>query len=282
MSLKDVLAILASADADEAAIAASERLAERFGAHVGAAFLTPLPDEPLAYEPTAVAGVWAELLGRARLQAQAEKQRLEARLARAGRAIELRAAEALLRDLGRIAAVHARYADLAVVTRPADDDAGALRADVVEGVLFHSGRPLLIVPPDWPADREIGLRPVLAWDASREATRALSEADVFLDTCEQATVVTVDAKPRAWGHGEAPGFNIAAHLARRGVTASVRNVETASGEGTTEALLKACRDAGGDLMVMGGYHSPRLLELVFGGATRDLLSTADVPLLMAH
>lgn len=282
MSLKDVLVILASADADEAGIAAAERLAERFGAQVSAAFLTPLPDEPLAYEPTAVAGVWAELLGRARGQAEEDRKRLQARLAQSGRGCELRAAEALLRDLGRIAALHARYADLAVITRPGRDEAGGLRQDVVEGVLFHSGRPALIVPPDWPAGRDIGRRPLLAWDASREATRALSEADFFLDDCERVTVVTVDAKPKAWGHGEAPGFNIAAHLARRGVQTSVRNIETSSGQATTEALLAACREVGGDLIIMGGYHSPRLLELVFGGATRDLLTTADVPLLMAH
>lgn len=282
MSLKDVLAILSSASADEAGLAAAERLAKRYGAHLSATFLVPLPDEPLAYEPTAVAGVWAELLGRARAQAESERQEIAARMARAGAEMELRSAEALMRDLGRIAALHARYADLAVVTRPDKDDTGGLRQDVVEGVLFHSGRPVLIVPPGWSAQADIGRRPILAWDASREATRALSEADFFLDSCESVTVVTVDAKPKAWGHGEAPGFNIAAHLARRGVQTSVRNVETSGSVSAREALLAACREVGGDLIIMGAYHSPRLLELVFGGATRDLLASSDVPLLMAH
>ena len=169
-----------------------------------------------------------------------------------------------------------------MLARPHEGPAGGVRQELIEGVLFQSGRPALIVPPDWPAEAEIGRRPVLAWDASREATRALSEADVFLDTCEEVAVITVDAKPRAWGHGEQPGQAIAAHLARRSVAAVVHNIESEPRASTTAALLGACREARGDLLIMGGYHTPRLLELVFGGATRDLLGQADVPLFMAH
>ena len=65
MSWKDILVIVSEAEADEPALALGEALANQCpDCHLAAAFLTPLPDEPLAYEPTVVAGVWAELLGR--------------------------------------------------------------------------------------------------------------------------------------------------------------------------------------------------------------------------
>src|SRR6185369_14212232 len=99
MSWKDILVIVSDATADEPAMALGEALAKQSNAHLAAAFLTPLPDEPLAYEPTVVAGVWAELLGRARSDAEAERRKVEARLQRSGVPCELRSAEALSRDL---------------------------------------------------------------------------------------------------------------------------------------------------------------------------------------
>lgn len=281
MSWKDILVIVAEAEADEAAIAAGEALAKQCkGCHLSAAFLTPLPDEPLAYEPTVVAGVWAELLGRARQEAQAERLKVEARLKQAGGPFELRDAEALSRDLGRVAAVHARYSDVAILTRPTDGSGADLREEIIEGVLFHSGRPALIVPPTWKADT-IGKRVVVAWDASREATRALSEADALLEFADKVTVVTVDAKPKMFGHGDQPGANIAAHLSRRGLETEVHNVD-GMGRAPALAILEEAASLNADLVVMGGYAHSRLRDLVFGGATKDMLRAATVPVLMAH
>lgn len=281
MSWKDILVIVSEAEADEPALALAEALANQCpDCHLAAGFLTPLPDEPLAYEPTVVAGVWAELLGRARQEAEAERKKVETRLKSAGHPYELRTAEALSRDLGRVAAVHARYADVAVMTRPSEGVGAELREEIIEGVLFHSGRPALIAPPNWKAG-PIGKRVVVAWDASREATRALSEADDILESAEQVTVLTVDAKPKMFGHGEAPGANIAAHLKRRGLPADVRNVDS-MGRSASAAILEEATRLNADLVVMGGYAHSRLRELVFGGATRELLRTATVPLLMAH
>jgi nucleotide-binding universal stress UspA family protein len=281
MSWKDILVIVSEAEADEPALALGEALARQCSeCHLAAAFLTPLPDEPLAYEPTVVAGVWAELLGRARQEAEAERKKVEARLRQSAKEIDLRTAEALSRDLGRVAAVHARYADVAVMTRPQDGAGAELREEIVEGVLFHSGRPALIAPPGWKGTG-IGKRVVVAWDASREATRALSEAQSILEKAEQISVVTVDAKPKMFGHGDQPGANIAAHLSRRGLPAEVRNVDS-MGRSASLAILEEATVLGADLVVMGGYAHSRLRELVFGGATRELLRSATVPLLMAH
>ena len=280
MSWKDVLAIVADAELDAPAIALANAVADSFDAHLAATFLTPLPDEPLAYEPTVVAGVWAELLGRARQEAEAERNKVGDALKALARPSTLESAEALSRDLGRVAAVHARYADIAVLTRPPEGAGGDLREEIIEGVLFHSGRPALVAPPSW-SGGVVGKRIVLAWDASREATRALSEADDMLEKAEQVTVLTVDAKPKMFGHGDQPGMNIAAHLARRGSKAEVRNVDS-MGRTPAQAILDEAVSLNADLIVMGAYAHSRLREMVFGGATRDLLRSATIPLLLAH
>jgi nucleotide-binding universal stress UspA family protein len=280
MSWKDILVIVSDATADEPAMALGEALAKQSNAHLAAAFLTPLPDEPLAYEPTVVAGVWAELLGRARADAEAERKRVEERLKRAGQPYELRTAEALSRDLGRVAAVHARYADVAVMAQPPEGIGGELREEIIEGILFHSGRPALIAPSGWQGAM-IGKRVLIAWDASREATRALSEADDILEFAEAVTVVTIDAKPKMFGHGDQPGANIAGHLKRRGLPADVKNIDS-GGRSASTAILEEAKALNADLVVMGGYAHSRLRELVFGGATRELLRHATVPVLMAH
>lgn len=281
MSLKDILAIVLGSEPDEPAIALAEHLADAHAAALSATFLTALPDEPLAYEPTVVAGVWAELLGRARTEADEERKQVEARMRRSGREVEFRTIEALGRDLGRVAAVHARYSDLTVLARPRDDAGGDMRVETIEGVLYHAGRPVLIAPPGWTAAHPFGQNIVIAWDASREATRALAEARTFLGKCARATVLTVDAKPKTFGHGDQPGLNIAAHLARRGVNVEVRNADGA-GRPIARVLLEETEALGGDLLVMGAYAHSRLREMVFGGATRDVLSSATVPVLMAH
>jgi nucleotide-binding universal stress UspA family protein len=280
MSWKDILVLVADARIDEPAVRLAEELARRFDARLCATFLTPLPDEPLAYEPTVVAGVWAELLGRARAQAESERAKVEARVKAASCKCELRVAEALSRDLGRVAALHARYADVAVMARSPEEDHGDLRDEIVEGVLFHAGRPALVAPPGW-AGESVGKRVMVAWDASREATRALADASPLIDTADQVVIVTVDAKPKMFGHGEAPGAKIASHLTRRGAKVEVRNVES-RGRAISAALKDEARAMNADLIVMGGYSSSRLREMVFGGATRDLLRIADAPLLMSH
>ena len=276
MSCKDILALVMDAKADEATITAAEQLRAATGAHLACAFLTALPDEPLAYEPTVVAGVWAELLGRARAESEAARIAVEKRL---GADVELRTAEALARDLGRVAAVHARYADLTVLTRPSPAD-GDLLEEVIEGVLFHSGRPVLIVPPDWKG-AAIGKRVAIAWDASREATRAVADASALMDRADAVAILTVDAKPRMFGHGDAPGQNIAAHLSRRGLPVEVRNADS-MGRDVGATILAEAQSFNADLLVLGAYGHSRLRERVFGGATRDMLRQSVIPMLMAH
>ena len=95
---------------------------------------------------------------------------------------------------------------------------------------------------------------------------------------ESVLVVSVNPKQTPLGHGEVPG---ARNIVRHNVKVQVERV--AAGElSVGEALLSHIADRGADLLVMGAYAHSRVRELVLGGATRTILKSMTVPVLMAH
>ena len=50
----------------------------------------------------------------------------------------------------------------------------------------------------------------------------------------------------------------------------------------SDTILSHAADNGADLIVMGGYGHSRMRELVLGGATRGILASMTVPVLMTH
>jgi nucleotide-binding universal stress UspA family protein len=71
------------------------------------------------------------------------------------------------------------------------------------------------------------------------------------------------------------------HLARHGVKAEA-STTFSGGLSVGDALLARASDLAADLIVMGAYGHSRAREAVFGGATRSLLDTMTVPVLMSH
>jgi nucleotide-binding universal stress UspA family protein len=198
---------------------------------------------------------------------------------RAGIAYGTRTDRALDTTLASVMSMHARYADLAVLGQ-ADPDAPYAGSDLPEEVVLASGRPVLVVPHDW-TPASFGDRVLIAWDASRAAARAVGDAMPILEQAASVLVVSIDPKSMPLGHGEAPGADIAVHLARHGISAEVEAVDK-DGMETGDALLSFAADRGGDLLVMGAYAHSRVRELVLGGATRTILKSMTLPVLMAH
>ncbi len=117
--------------------------------------------------------------------------------------------------------------------------------------------------------------------ASREAARALAAAGDLLERADRVTVATVDAKPSEDGYGPHPGVDISTHLARHGVQPELINLDS-TGRSETKAILDQALAVNADLIVMGGYGRSRMSEFIFGGVTREMLKTSNVPILMAH
>ncbi len=178
-----------------------------------------------------------------------------------------------------VVTLHARYADLAVLGQH-DPDGPDSRRGVVEAALFGAGRPVLVVPyaGRFPG---AGRRVLVAWNASREAARAVNDALPILEQAEAVTVLAVNPRQGIGGHGEAPAADIALHLARHGVKATAEQV-AAPAVGDAEALLNAVAERGADLLVMGGYGHSRLCEMALGGVTRTVLRSMTAPVLLSH
>lgn len=171
------------------------------------------------------------------------------------------------REVGR----HARYADLTIVGQVAP---GA--PDHLADTLMKIGRPLLAVPRHGRYPR-VGSRVLVAWNGSREATRAVFDAMPLLASASVVTVMTMDAE----ADEHLPGSDIGLALARHGVAVEVQH-STLGGIDAGNALLSRAADQGADLLVMGAFgHSP-LREKVLGGATRHILDHMTVPVFLSH
>lgn len=176
--------------------------------------------------------------------------------------------------------LQARYADLVVIgqTDPNAATPGVM-PDFPEYVVMHSTRPVLIVPYAGQF-KKIGTRPLIAWDASITAMHAITAALPILVQAKEVNLVIFNAEDQDDTHGKEPGADIALYLARHGVKINVINQKVDFDAG--EAILSLAADLDSDLIVMGGYGHSRFREIMLGGATRTVLSSMTIPVIMAH
>lgn len=167
-----------------------------------------------------------------------------------------------------------RVFDLAVVGRPVHGGA-APAISTLEALLFESGRPILIAPPQAPST--LAEKIVVAWNGSTETARAVAFAMPFL---AQAAEVHVLAIINGTAHGPSVA-QAAEHLRRNGV-AAVADEVAAEGRAVGVAILDECARLGADLLVKGAYTQSRLRQMIFGGATSHILGAAELPVFMTH
>ena len=182
----------------------------------------------------------------------------------------IRSAPALL---GEVAGERARYFDLALVGLE-PENAGTRM--VAEGVIFGSGKPSLLLP----AAAKLGKldRIAIAWDGSRVAARAVSDARPLLERASSVSIVTVtDEKPLK---EKDSGERLAASLRDAGLKAEFSPIRAESGP--IAATLQRYAAEHADLLVMGGYGHSRLRDFVLGGATEGVLSDLKLPVLLSH
>ncbi|MER8779376.1 universal stress protein [Mesorhizobium sp. M0977] len=181
--------------------------------------------------------------------------------------------------LGEIVRQRALCADLTIVG-PALLNDSILGPVVINGSLFDTGRPVLIVPNGaeatlWPR------RVLVGWDSRLEACRAVREALGLLCAAQEVCVVLVDPKANYKGNGAEPGADIAAYLTRHGARVSVDRLPSA-GKPVAAVLAQHAIDRSADMIVMGAYGSRRLRERLFGGVTRWIFEKPTSPLFLAR
>jgi len=286
MTFKDILVHLDEGPRSGVRLKIAADLARRDGAHLTGIFIADIPGSDLFYGagmPFAAGGGMDQMVNalRADAMARAETVAREFRdtLGREGLEGEWRVVEG---DTVSLLALHARYADMTILGQPNDDEPykGPTADAVLVNVMLASGRPVLAVPYAGQFDR-VGERVLVAWNASREATRAVNDALPLLRGAKVVTILAVNPKHGIEGHGDVPAADIALHLARHGVKAEAAHT-IASDISEGDALLSYAADLGVDLIVCGGYGHSRAREMVFGGVTRTLLQEMTVPMLLSH
>jgi len=275
--IKDlVVNLTVGADVDPAAQFAIS-IAAKFEAHIaGIAF---------AYDPvitpTVMDGLSAAWVDTQRTENRAAAQeavdRFEAASKREGLSAEHRIIEASLGGAANLFGRIARRFDLSVIgqidpERMIPDDL------LIESALFESGRPLVLVPYIQKSGLKLD-RILVCWDGSRNAARAIADAMPFLKRGKAIEIVLV-----ASGGGktdELPGVDLGEHLARHDLNVEVKRLVAANVD-VSNVILSYAADCAADFIVMGGYGHSRLREFVLGGATRGILESMTVPVLMAH
>jgi len=145
-------------------------------------------------------------------------------------------------------------------------------------VLFESGRPVIFVPFIQKGGMKLD-RAMICWDGGRAAARAVADSMPLLKKANQVEIVVISDKPAR--QDEVPGADLGQHLARHGLKVTVKRI-TSPDIDVPSTILSYAADSSADMIVMGGYGHSRLREFVLGGATRGLLESMTVPVLMSH
>jgi nucleotide-binding universal stress UspA family protein len=250
-------------------------LADAFDAHLVGLFAPGAPRLP-SYALAEGGPLLGDLLDKRNAEMRGEAERRFRDVARRnGDRAEWRSSQA---DPAAAVRLSARYADLVVAGQPESGDEGDLRG-LADELVFSAGRPVLFVPyaGRFPV---LGKRVLVAWDAGREAARAVTDALPFLQRAETVEVCAFDPEKGPRNHGEQPGADVGLYLARHGVKVTV--ARQSAGYDVGSQILSRAADVAADLIVMGAYGHARVREMVLGGATRTLLEAMTVPVLMSH
>ena len=279
MSYKTILVHLDTSVRAHPRLETALQLARRFDAYVTGLFAVFEPNPHAFTVMAGTADYYSEHAAVRREQRGAIQRIFEAELKRAGVAGEwIETQERPAFFVPR----RASGADLVIAGQSDPTDPESYVGEhFPETLIMSSGRPVLLIPyAGFFADA--GKRPMIAWDGSREASRALHDALPLLKTAERVSIVSVNVTDAESYGGRVSGADIAASLARHGVKAEVFVNERASDASAGELLLSRAADLEADLVVMGGYGHARWEELVLGGVTQTFLSSMTVPVLMTH
>lgn len=264
-----------AASALEAAIA----LARREDAHLDVLALGIDQTQVGYFYAGASAMIYQETLERAQEEARRVESDVRNRLAAEDVRWSIDTAVAQVGGMAGLIAQRARFADVAVMARPYGDARGPADEAMVEAALFEGQTPVLILPDGMETPPAFD-RVVIAWNQSSEALAAIRRALPMLQRAASVNIAIVD--PPAHGPERSdPGGQLSQWLSRHGIRAEV-SVLARTMPRVSDVLSRHVRDQSASLLVMGAYGHSRFREAILGGATRNLLEKAEVPVLMAH
>ena len=279
MSYKSLLTVLTDKEIAAAPLAQIVALAESHDAHAEALCLGVDRTQTGYYYAGANAMILQETLTRANAEAGEILKHASDVLRKSGVRWSAEDGVAQIADLGRHVAHRARFSDLVVLPQPYGENRGAEVEPIVEAAMFEGRAPVLVVPDD----ATLSGQPktvMAAWNESVEALTAMRMALPFLMSADLVRIVIIDP-PQHGPERSDPGGLLSQMLARHGVTCEI-DVLSKTMTRVSDVLNRHATDTGSEMIVMGAYGHSRFREAILGGATRNMLEQADVPVFLAH
>ena len=180
--------------------------------------------------------------------------------------------------LSTLVGMRARYSDLVVLNRPYGERATPDAEAATEAALFEGSAPILIVPGE--LKEPFGKKILIAWNQSNEAMASVRRALPLLQAADSVEITVIDPSPNGPERSD-PGGALGQMLTRHGVKAEI-SVLARTQPLISDILNRRATEIGADMLVMGAYGHSRFRQAILGGATRNMLEKAQVPVLMAR
>lgn len=279
MSFKSLLTVVTDKSLLQDTISQAAGLAGALDAHLDVVCVGVDRTQTGYYYAGMNAAVMQETLHQARSEATELAALAKAELGKTDLRWGVTDAVCQLADIARFVASHARFADLAVLPRPYGEGRGIELEPVVEGALFEGQAPVIVLPTDG-APVKPPQKVAIGWNESAEALRAVRNALPFLKNAASTHIVVIDPPTHGPNRSD-PGGLLSQFLARHDVNVEI-DVLSKTMPRVSDVLKRHVTDINADMVVMGAYGHSRFREAILGGATRNTLESADVPVFMAH
>ena len=278
MAYKSILTILTDPTEVAPVLAQATAFAAQAGAHLDVLCLGIDRTQTGYYFAGATALMHEETLMHAQAEATQIEQAARGLLDKTDLSWGLEAVVTQAASLVGLVARRARYADLVILPKPYGDGLPADAPVVVEAAMFDGNAPVLVLAA---ADVELAPKKiVVAWNESSEAMASIRRAMPLLTAADTVSICIV-APDRHSDEAADPGGELSKMLSRHGVSVEV-NILPQTLNRVSQVIARHVQDQGADLLVMGAYGHSRFREAILGGATRNMLEHAEVPVFMAH
>lgn len=282
MSIRDVLVALDAGPSTQERLSIAATLARSHDAQLTGLHVVPPPDfaYTVGFGEFGSAGLIEKLIADYEVRTTKEAAAVEAQFTTLARQQDVTAAWLKLDgDPVGDTVAQARFTDLLVIGQMMPDGFTPSAPNPAD-VIISCGKPVLVTPHAGKYTT-IGRRVLIAWDGSRESTRAVADALPLLRKADAVTILTIDEDSEQ-DTGTLPAAEpLARHLSRHGVHAELI-AQKSDGKPAGDLLLAQAADRSIDLLVMGCYGHSRFRELILGGATETMLDSMTVPVLFSH
>ena len=279
MSYKTLVTVVRDPALDRGHLEAALAFAEAQDAHLHILGLGIEHIPPEAFyggtTPIAVQGTIAEAIEEAKIAEAAASELLK----RSGVTGDVQRVVAQMGAVSQIVARYAQLADMVILSKPYGEGRSGEDVAVLEAALFSTRTPVVVLPKGKslsPAPKCV----VAAWNQSSEALAAIRAALPLMRDADSVEILVIDP-PRHSADVADPGAPLAEMLSRHGVEVTVSVVAQTTTK-VSDTISRHAAEQGADLVVMGAYGHSRLREAVLGGATRNMLENATLPMFIAH